>query len=118
MVPVELKVAVTAVLVFGLIAFLQHALLRDRPKEEWDDEDKNLKAGTELILLICIVVFVGAVISAVRDMVKALEACAAPWDSGPTTVQGAAALLAKEFQRRMNIAGAALTKYRDTTNGR
>ena len=38
----------------------------------------------------------------------ALAECAAPYDSGPTTVMGGAALLAAEFQRRMDIAGAAL----------
>lgn len=38
----------------------------------------------------------------------ALARCAAPWDSGPSTVQQAAALLGEEFQRRMNIAGEAI----------
>lgn len=38
----------------------------------------------------------------------ALAECAAPYDSGPTTVMGGAVLLAAEFQRRMDIAGSAL----------
>ena len=41
-------------------------------------------------------------------LVAALEACAAPWDSGQTTVPGAFPMLANEFQRRMDIAGEAL----------
>lgn len=39
---------------------------------------------------------------------EALEQCSASWDSGPTTVLKAAALLMVEFPRRLNIAGEAL----------
>lgn len=42
------------------------------------------------------------------EMREALEKCAAPWDSGPTTVPAVIPLLSAEFQRRMNIAGGAL----------
>lgn len=38
----------------------------------------------------------------------ALRKCAAEYRSPPTTVMGGAAYLAEEFQRRMNIAAAAL----------
>lgn len=44
----------------------------------------------------------------VRRMWEALEACAASWDSGPTTLAHVPALLSAEFQRRLNIAGEAL----------
>jgi hypothetical protein len=45
---------------------------------------------------------------AARGVREALEKCAAPWDSGPTTLAEAPALLSTEFQRRLNIAGEAL----------
>lgn len=34
----------------------------------------------------------------------ALKECGAPFDTGPTTVDGAYRLIADEFQRRMNVA--------------
>ena len=39
----------------------------------------------------------------------ALTECSAPYDSGPTTVLDGARLVATEFQRRMDIAGSALS---------
>ena len=39
----------------------------------------------------------------------ALTECSAPYDSGPTTVLDGARLVAAEFQRRMDIAGSALS---------
>jgi hypothetical protein len=42
----------------------------------------------------------------------ALTECAAPFDTGPTTVDGAQAIIAKEFQRRMDIAGVALNIHK------
>lgn len=49
-----------------------------------------------------------AAAKAYQPMREALEACAASWDSGPTTVSHGYALLSAEFQRRLNIAGEAL----------
>ena len=39
----------------------------------------------------------------------ALTECSTPYDSGPTTVLDGARLVAAEFQRRMDIAGSALS---------
>jgi hypothetical protein len=44
----------------------------------------------------------------IERLTKALAECAAPFDTGPTTVGEAAVLVGKEFQRRMNIAGEAI----------
>jgi len=47
-------------------------------------------------------------VAAAERMRAALEECAAPWGSPPTTIVGAAHYLSEEFQRRMNVAAAAL----------
>ena len=41
----------------------------------------------------------------------ALAECCAPFDTGPTTVLEGAALVAREFQRRMDIAANAISYY-------
>lgn len=44
----------------------------------------------------------------IERLQAALRECAAPFDTGPTTIAQGAALVAKEFQRRMDIAGEAI----------
>jgi len=52
---------------------------------------------------------VQGLVDEIERLRAALTECCAPFDSGPTTVMGGAALLAAEFQRRMDIAGSALS---------
>lgn len=47
--------------------------------------------------------------SEIERLRAALTECSAPYDSGPTTVLDGARLVAAEFQRRMDIAGSALS---------
>ena len=48
-------------------------------------------------------------VAEIERLRAALTECSAPYDSGPTTVLDGARLVAAEFQRRMDIAGSALS---------
>lgn len=54
----------------------------------------------------------------VEQLRAALEKCAAPFDTGPTTMQIAPILISTEFQRRMNIAAMALTTQQPPSEGK
>lgn len=43
-------------------------------------------------------------IDEIERLTAALKICGAPFDTGPTSVNGAACLIADEFERRMNVA--------------